>query len=78
MMTVKELKEVLNEFDDDVIVVITDGQGNSFSPLAEVTVGHYISENGWSGDFVDEDDSEEDEDINLEDAEPAIALWPTN
>jgi hypothetical protein len=79
MMTVKELRELLEQFDDDAIVVIaTDGDGSSYSPLAETSEGHYIPENGWSGDFVDSDEAEEDEDINLDDAERAIVLWPTN
>jgi hypothetical protein len=79
MMTVKELRELLEQFDDDAIVIIaSDGEGNSFSPLADTSEGHYIPENGYSGDFVDLDDAEEDEDINLDDAERAILLWPTN
>jgi len=79
MMTVKELREVLEQFDDDVIVVIaTDADGNRFSPLADTSEGHYIPEDGWSGDFVDLSDVEEDGDINLDESERAIALWPDN
>lgn len=78
-MTVKDLREILEQFDDEVIVVISnDASGNRFSPLADTSEGHYISENGWSGDFVDLSDVEEDGDINLEESEPAIALWPSD
>lgn len=79
MMTVKELRELLEQYDDDTIVIIaSDGEGNSYSPLDCIAEGHYIPENGWNGDFVELEESEEDEDINLDDAEPAILLWPTN
>lgn len=79
MITVKQLRELLEQFDDDLIVVMsTDGEGNSFSPLAGTLEGHYISENTWDGDFVDLEDAEEDEDINLDGSKRAIALLPTN
>jgi hypothetical protein len=33
-MTVKELKEILNNADDnDLVVLSRDGEGNSYSPL---------------------------------------------
>lgn len=78
-MKVKELKELLDQFDDNDIVVLSgDGEGNSYSPLADYSKGMYIADSTWSGDFVDADEIEEDEDINLSTAVPALLLWPTN
>lgn len=78
-MKVGELRTLLEDFDDDLEVVLSkDAEGNGFSHLEEVTIGYYIPESSWSGDFVSEDESEEDEMLNLNGAEEAIALWPTN
>lgn len=78
-MTVGELIALLEDYDEDTIVIISsDGEGNNFSPLSDVGAGHYIEQTGWSGDFVSEEDAIEDDNINLESAEPAIVLWPTN
>lgn len=79
MITVKELKELLDEYDDDRIVVIAiDDDGNSCSPLDNVSWGVYFSETEWTGDFVDSDELAENDKINTEEAEPAILLWPAN
>ena len=79
MITVGELKLMLDEYDDNRIVVIaTDGEGNSFSPLDNVGWGVYFADSTWVGDFVDADDLEADEDINTDESEPAIVLWPAN
>lgn len=79
MITVGELKLILDEYDDTrVVVIATDGEGNAFSPLDNVGWGMYFAESTWDGDFVDADDLEDDEDINADDCEPAIVLWPAN
>lgn len=78
-MTVKELKQLLDTFDDDDIIVISkDSEGNEYSPLFDADSGFYFEENSWSGDFVTGSDLEDDKDINLSHATPAIVLWPTN
>ena len=90
-MKVKELKEFLANLSDDYEVVIGDGKGNYFSPLAEIVVGLYEPSSTWDGDFnttryldIDEsdysqmvDDSDGVEDIPEEEFN-AICLWPTN
>lgn len=79
MITVGELKLILDEYDDNRIVVIaSDGEGNLYSPLGNVGWGVYFADSSWEGDFVDVDDLEDDDAINLEDSEPAIVLWPSN
>jgi len=79
MMTVKQLREILENYKPtDLVILSSDGEGNSFSPLVDSTQGFYIPDTTWGGDFVDEDDVDEDDDINLEGASRAIVLWPTN
>lgn len=78
-LTVKELKELLNEpgIEDDFIVVLAkDGEGNSFSPVSNseagcYTIGLYVPDTTYSGDF--------DADcMNGEFSPNSIVLWPTN
>jgi hypothetical protein len=79
MITVGELKAMLDEFDDDRIVVVSyDMEGNGYTPLEAITWGAYFPETEYSGDFVDSDDLEDDENINRTESEPAIVLWPSN
>lgn len=70
-MTVAELITELQKLPQDAEVVQSrDAEGNGFSPLAEVNVGRYRTENTWSGDFGDDHDFP---------AEPvAVCFWPTN
>lgn len=78
-MTVAELRHLLEEFnDDDIIVLSCDSEGNRFSPLLDVTTGFYIEDSEWSGDFVDVEEVDEDENINVTGSPTAVALWPTN
>ncbi len=75
-MKVSELIELLMDYDDpeeDIEVVIaSDGEGNSYSPLSGVGSCYYIPDTTWSGSLADED-----EEIP-EDAKPAIVLYPVN
>ncbi|MGL4999425.1 MAG: hypothetical protein ACRC5T_10695 [Cetobacterium sp.] len=65
-ITVQELIERLSDLPPEFLVVMSkDGEGNGFSPLADLSHEEYISDSTYSGD--------------IEDGEPnAIVLWPTN
>lgn len=66
-VTVGRLRARLNEFDDSMLVVLAkDGEGNSFSPLAEVDGSTYAADSTWSGWLT------EGEGV------PCAVLWPTN
>ena len=74
-MKIKELLEILNECPDDYEVVMSsDGEGNSYSPLAGFDVCQYRPDSTWSGDLVDEDNLEEDEEYTPN----SVVLFPTN
>jgi hypothetical protein len=76
-ITVGELRAALEGYSDDTLVVLAeDGDGNSFSPVVDITNGNYIAEDEYNGDFVSEEDAAEDEDINLDGSSPAVVLWP--
>lgn len=80
MTTVGELRQILQLFPDDALVVLSkDGEGNDFSPLAEVTSGQYHAESSWAGGY-ESDDYVEDEGLAIAEgaAVRAICLWPTN
>lgn len=57
-MTVDELRDLLDNVDGDLIVVMSkDGEGNGFSPLAEVEPDtRYTAESDWSGEVHHADD----------------------
>jgi hypothetical protein len=75
MIKVGELIQKLQELDQDALVVLSsDGEGNQYSPLADVEAGKYAAENTWRGEFY----SEADEDWFAEDAVKCVGLWPTN
>jgi len=72
-MTWGELKEVMKDVPDNFeIIIASDAEGNSFSPLSECWMGVYIPDTDWYGDIVMADDLEEDEELNC------AILWPTN
>ena len=49
-MTVKELIEELKEYpQDSQVVMSSDGEGNSKSPLAALGDAVYVPESTWSG-----------------------------
>jgi hypothetical protein len=73
-MNIKELKKILSNYPDDFEVVMSsDEEGNSFSPLADFGVGFYVPETTWSGEVFMGEDMEEE---GL--SENCIVLWPTN
>jgi hypothetical protein len=50
-MTVKELIKQLKDYpQDSVVVMSSDGEGNSKSPLAELDDAVYVPDSTWSGD----------------------------
>ena len=65
-MKVKELKELLNQFnDEDIVIMSKDGEGNGFSPLSDIEEGSYKAETTWYGEVGMRELTEEDiADIN--------------
>ena len=61
-MKIKELKEVIKCFDDDMEVILQkDGEGNGCSPLAEIDGNAiYVPDSTWSGDVYSTKWSAED------------------
>lgn len=88
-MTVKELRNALEGADDNLIVVMSkDGEGNSFSPLADADTESnvYVPDSTWSGEIHIKELTPElkkqgftDEDVyDGDDGQVAVVLWPTN
>jgi hypothetical protein len=85
-MNVKQLKKILEGVEDSRIVVMSsDGEGNSFSPLADVSErGKYEADSTYSGDFstieklTKEDIADGFTEEDIARGEKAICLWPTN
>ena len=77
-MTIAELKEYLNQFnDDDVVIMSKDAEGNSFSPLSDGESGRYIAETTWSGEFHDSTAALNGW-INEDDGIGSVCLYPIN
>ena len=75
-MTVKELIETLKDLPQDLQVVMSkDGEGNNYSPLDSHSVGRYMPDSTWSGDYLSIEDAEEG---GFDNAEPVVCLWPVN
>jgi hypothetical protein len=86
-MTLDELRAELADLDlpgDTIVVMSKDGEGNGYSPLAEVETAMYEADSTYSGDrYLSDEDREatgEPDDYNAApgDAVPAVFLWPTN
>ena len=73
-MKVKDLIKQLKTMDAEHIVVMAkDGEGNSFSPVAEACGPYiYLAESTWSGEIINIEDNEDDHKPN------AVVIWPTN
>ena len=84
-MNVKELKEILNEFDDnDLVVMSKDSEGNRYSPLFTTEEISYAADSTWSGEVGIRELTKEhieigysEEDL-VENGVNAIALYPVN
>lgn len=84
-MKVKQLKKLLEKIDDDRIVVLSkDGEGNGFSPLADLDDNStYAADSTWSGEIGIEKLTPEMRKQGYSSADtnngvPALVLWPTN
>ena len=88
-MKVKELIEKLKLEDEDAEVILSaDEEGNYYSPLEgtlEFGKGYYIPNNTWSGEFLNQeyinDENELEGEIyenNKDIAQKCIVLFPTN
>jgi hypothetical protein len=86
-MTLDELRAELAELDlpgDTIVVLSEDGEGNGFSPLAEVETAMYSADSTYSGEHylteeqVAADPEYGEDDLAPDDAVPAVFLWPTN
>jgi hypothetical protein len=92
-MNVKELQAALAEIDGDMLVVLSsDSEGNSFSPLSDSEIRRYDATSTWSGethpDGLDPANAEDVHDYTW-DGDPegiewintlpkVVVLWPTN
>ena len=73
-MIVRDLIKELMQYPDDALVVMaSDGEGNSHSPLAGVDGVVYVPDNDWSGCIYDKNDAEAGDT-----AVDAVVLCPTN
>lgn len=85
-MTVKELKEEIANFSDDMEVILQkDAEGNGYSPLWEVDPDAvYIPETTWYGHVYSMDWTADDADMEDEEWEEikkkprALILHPVN
>lgn len=70
-MKVKKLIKLLEDLDEDATVILAkDAEGNSFSPLSDITDDcKYAAHNSWSGYLLAKD---------VKKGKDAIVLWPTN
>ncbi len=75
-MKVSELIELLMDYDDpeeDIEVVLaSDAEGNSYSPLSGAYSCYYVADTTWSGYLADETEQMPEE------ARLAIVLFPVN
>ena len=77
MITVVDLIEKLKELPVDAVLVQSrDGEGNGFSPISELTLGVYLEDTTWSGEFTDCD--EDAGDLRERGAVQSVCIWPTN
>lgn len=81
-MTVAELIEQLQQMDapDALVVQSKDGEGNGFSPLADLGWGWYYPDSTYSGEYhaAEEAEGEECEFTPEPGDQQAVCLWPTN
>ncbi len=82
---IKQLSDLRDELGGDVLVVLAkDGEGNGFSPAAEIEHAMYEADSTYSGErYMTEaerqaEDDPDDYDEAPEDAVPAVFVWPTN
>ncbi len=77
-MNVKQLKAILADAPDDLLVVLSsDPAGNQFSPLDECTQDHkYVpGSRPWRRGHIYHPG---DPQFNNDSAQPSLVLWPTH
>lgn len=87
-MNVKELRQLLEDVPDDMLVIVQkDGEGNGYSPLDSVYTENnsYVSESSYGGEVkltkltsYMKDCGFTKQDVAPKDAEPCIVLIPVN
>lgn len=78
-MKIKELIKELKALNPESEVILQkDSEGNGYSPLSGIEAGVYVPESTWSGEFVDQDDSEYDDARQEPSSVLAVVLYPTN
>ncbi len=87
-MTVKDLKDKLSTYPDDLLIVMSsDAEGNSKSPLAELDTRVYVPNSTWSGETymarvltpeLEAEGYEEEDCYEEGNGQDAVVLWPTN
>lgn len=69
-ITIKQLIEILQKQDENRIVVLSrDSEGNSFSPLAQMEVGKYLSGEAREGKIYPDA-------VDVKDSVKAIIFYP--
>ena len=84
-MKVRMLIDLLENCDpEDIVVMSKDAEGNSYSPLYDISEDRYHAETTWYGEiglrFLTDEDIERgftSEDVMV-DGEDCVTLWPTN
>lgn len=83
-MRIKDLIEVLQQEDPERIVICQkDAEGNSYSPLYQISTGAYKATTTWYGEagldvLTDELRNKGFTDLDIVDGVPAIFLVPVN
>ena len=84
-MTIGEVLDALNAYPRDRIVILSkDGEGNAYSPLADLEERMYLADSTWSGDvyLTPENlakESNPDEYAQAPgNAVRSVVLWPVN
>jgi len=81
-MNVKELKEFIADFPDDMeIYVASDEEGNDFNSLSYISSGEYAYEDNdqginWGTSMLNIDDVDEKEIIEKNDLKECLVIWP--
>ena len=77
-MLVKDLIEVLENMDPDLLVIIArDPEGNGYAPMGDYSVGVFDSKNDeFAEDDIDEDWSEDEDDESITIGKSCVVLWP--
>jgi hypothetical protein len=81
-MTVAELIEALKEMPQTALVVLSsDAEGNSHSPVARIMIGRYEAESAYRGtiglyELTEDLEAEGYTDEDVVNGPPAVCLWP--